>query len=82
MTDETKKLVIAAKQIFSGESGKIMLDYFSDFCFEHKNTWIEGKPDVQNVRNGRRDVILKIRWFMAIDPEAPEPPKEPEQKYI
>jgi hypothetical protein len=43
------------------DAGKKVLDDLSGYCYENRNTFAEGRPDIANKNCGKRAVILYIR---------------------
>lgn len=71
MTNEEKiALASAYKACFNTNDGKKVIEDLSRYCYENRNTFVEGNHDKQNVNNGKRAVILYIRSklnFNALD---------------
>ena len=49
------------KSLFASEAGSRVIANLSNYCFEHRSTFVEGSQTKQNVNNGKRAVILYIR---------------------
>jgi len=91
MTDAETKLVSAAQTVAGSESGKILLDYLSGFCFEKRSTFVRGGKDsfddvnvvhYEHINQGKRAVILRIRELIETDLNKPKPEPVKEQNYI
>lgn len=69
MTNEEQiQLALCYKRCFSSETGLTVIKDLSKYCYEHRNTYVEGNHDKQNVNNGKRAVILYIRSKLDLNP--------------
>lgn len=65
---ETKALIIDFKNTFSSEEGKRVLANLSRLCCENDTTYIDGNSYGTAFNEGKRRVILYIRWLLNADP--------------
>lgn len=81
-TNEEIQLINAAQAVAATDSGKKLLEHLSYYCFEKRNTYVEGNSDKQNVNQGKRAVILHIRELIETDLNKPEPEPVKDENYI
>ena len=61
MTNTERQVYMDFKNLFASEAGSRVIINLSNYCFEHRSTFVEGSQTKQNVNNGKRAVILYIR---------------------
>lgn len=79
MTDEERIKIIAYQSCFNSMHGKAVLKDLSNYCFEHRSTFVEHSQDKQNVNNGKRSVMLHIKEMMNKDTHKHEEKKTVKQ---
>jgi len=60
-TDAEQLKRLNYQSCFASDAGKKVLADLSNYCYESRNTFVEGNHDKQNVNNGKRAVMLYIR---------------------
>lgn len=69
--DEREKIKLlskAYKDIFGGESGKLVLEDIKDRAFMNTSTWA-GNADATLINEGTRLLALHIKTMIEFDPE-------------
>jgi len=62
-----RKTVSDFQNSFLSHHGTGTLDRLSEFCMEHKCTYVEGSPGKSAFNEGARSVILEIRHWLDYD---------------
>ena len=72
MTEEEKNKVRRYKACFATEAGKQVLEDLSNYCFENRSTFVELSQSREHINQGKRAVILYIKFLLEHNPDKPE----------
>lgn len=64
-----KKLVSCYKSVFSSEPGRKVLTDLAKVNFIKDSTYVKGDRDEMILREGQRNVVLRLFYILKIDPE-------------